>query len=253
MLTLIENSNIADKNLIVDILSVTADLPDTDGQICPTINFKVTNKSSVAYDFVDIDALIINGLGQVVHHYKDNYSGGPINPGDSEEMEIGGFNLFTPMFDVSLETVKVLIKATASRAVRERIEMVAAPNEIFKIVPVPSTTFLDVMQVSGGIWVEEIPSWFKGCRIQLKFVVQNKTSLNLQRFEYQCKIVDKSGKTVDSCDGYNDVAADAIASVEGYMELKDRKKLTGASLSVDLSLLVPVAEGTASYEGLSVQ
>lgn len=235
----------------IEILVVSAEGPDTDGDIRVEVKYEITNDTDEDWEYLDVRVQLLNAAGQVVEETRDTQEQ-TISAGDTAEFEAGFWGIQANLLGPNPDKAHVLISITACGLSQQILDGPSTiPAASFEPATIKPAKVGDVLQVvSGSLW-KTAPDDDQDSRVEARVLVQNLTANHLPLVKLQAEITDKAGREVADAGGSDEVRPGSICVLNGSGYGKD-KKLAGAKTDLSIHAYCPVATGLAQTQGFSV-
>ena len=237
-------------NCEINIKSVTAEGPDSDGDLSISITYEVTNKSDEDWEYLSVRTQLLNAAGQIVEDTQDTHEQS-FDAGETEELQASFYRVKAKFLGENPEKAHVVINAIASTLIQQKLGQVDIPANAFEVTALKPTKLGESVQlISGSLWKTE-PDDDKDCRVEVKALIQNLTDKNLPLVKIAAEVKDKKGNEVADAGGSDEVRPGSIATVSGSGYTKD-KKLIGAKADLAVLVYTPVAAGVSQHCGVQI-
>jgi hypothetical protein len=237
-------------NCEININSVTAEGPDSDGDLSISITYEVTNKSDEDWEHLSVRTQLLNAAGQIVEDTQDTHEQS-FDAGETEELQVSFYGVKAKFLGENSEKAHVIINAVASTLIHQKLGQVDIPANAFEVTALKPTKLGESVQlISGSLWKTE-PDDDKDSRVEVKALFQNLTDKNLPLVKITAEINDKKGNEVADAGGSDEVRPGSIVTVSGSGYTKD-KKLIGAKADLAVLVYTPVAAGVSQRSGIKV-
>ena len=235
----------------IDILEVSAEGHDDDGDIRVEVKYEITNDTDEDWEYLDVRVQLLSAAGQVVEETRDTQEQ-TISAGDTAEFEAGFWGVQASLLGPNLDKAHILISVTACGLRQQKLD---GPSSIsaasFEPAAIKPATVGDVLQVvSGSLWKTD-PDDDQDCRVEVRVLVQNLTANHLPLVKLQVEITDKAGREVADAGGSDEVRPGSIGVLNGSGYGKD-EKLAGAKTELALLVHYPLAAGNAQAQGMEL-
>jgi hypothetical protein len=237
-------------NCEINIKSVTAEGPDSDGDLSISITYEVTNKSDEDWEYLSVRTQLLNAAGQIVEDTQDTHEQS-FDAGETEELQASFYRVKAKFLGENPEKAHVVIYAVASTLIQQKLGQVDIPANAFEVTALKPTKLGESVQlISGSLWKTE-PDDDKDSRVEVKALIQNLTDKNLPLVKITAEINDKKGNEVADAGGSDEVRPGSIVTVSGSGYTKD-KKLIGAKAELAVLVYTPVAAGVSQHCGIHI-
>ena len=237
-------------NCEINIKSVTAEGPDSDGDLSISITYEVTNKSDEDWEYLSVRTQLLNAAGQIVEDTQDTHEQS-FDAGETEELQASFYRVKAKFLGENPEKAHLVINAVASTLIQQKLGQVDIPANAFEVTALKPTKLGEsVHLISGSLWKTE-PDDDKDCRVEVKALIQNLTDKSLPLVKITAEVKDKKGNEVADAGGSEEVRPGSIVTVSGSGYTKD-KKLIGAKADLAVLVYTPVAAGVSQCQGVTV-
>lgn len=237
-------------NCEINIKSVTAEGPDSDGDLSISITYEVANKSDEDWEYLSVRTQLLNAAGQIVEDTQDTHEQS-FDAGDTEELQASFYRVKAKFLGENPEKAHLVINAVASTLIQQKLGQVDIPANAFEVTALKPTKLGESVQlISGSLWKTE-PDDDKDSRVEVKALIQNLTDKHLPLVKIAAEVKDKKGNEVADAGGSEEVRPGSIVTVSGSGYTKD-KKLIGAKADLAVLVYTPVAAGVSQCQGVTV-
>jgi hypothetical protein len=234
----------------VQLSSFEAEGPDEDNSFRVTVRYSVTNDSKEDWEYCDICTQIFNATGQIIEEMRESREQ-TIRKGETIELESYFWGIRSELFGTNAEKSIVLLSFTASEFAQQKLGEVKIPenhSEMISIKPAKIDNLLSI--VSCSLWKTE-PDDDRDCRVEIKALIQNHTSMHLPEVKIVANISDVKGREVTDASCSEGIRPGALYVISGSGYTKE-KKLIGASVDLALRAYWPVAVGVDQRQGMTI-
>jgi len=234
----------------IQLSSFEAEGPDEDNSFRVTVRYSVTNDSKEDWEYCDTYTQIFNATGQIIEEMRDSREQ-TIRKGETIELESYFWGIRSELFGTNAEKSIVVLSFTASEFAQQKLGEVKIPenhSEMISIKPAKIDSLLSL--VSCSIWKTE-PDDDRDCRVEIKALIQNHTSMHLPEVKIVANISDLKGREVTDASFSEGIRPGALSVISGSGYTKE-KKLIGASVDLALRAYWPVALGVDQRQGMAI-
>ena len=234
----------------ITIKEVRAEGPNEEGDLSITVKYEVTNGTDEDWEYLDVRSQLLTAAGQLVDE-SSNTEEQTISAGESAEFETSFWGLKAKVLGANPEKAHVVITATACGFAQEKLGEITIPGTPMETVPLRACKVGDAVQlISGSLWKSE-PDDDKDCRVEVKLLVQNLTTLCLPQVRLIAEVTDKSDRDVTDAGGSTELRPGSLCVLSGSGYGKD-KQFKGAKANLSISAYFPVAVGASQHVGMVV-
>ena len=230
----------------------TIDGPDDDGDLNVEVNARLSNQGSKEIELVLSKLYVFNGEGLPVSESEDE-SEDLIGPGESMELRIrSGYFKSTALSDMGKKKIQLLLHLTPCGCLFSELPEIMVPDGGNIDGPPNLITIADGITVQGLSLMTCPPDDDGETTLYLKAILANESNRSLVRAELVSKVIDASGREIDSSRWQEPVPAGSSISVEdSYWGIK-ASKLAGARLVVNLKAYEALGTQELSWPASSV-
>ena len=234
------------KSCNISIEELTAEPPDSDGDLRVTFNYKITNDTDLDWDYLSVNAQILTASGLVIDQYE-YWDVATIGAGQSKQLP-GRFMFPSKLLGNTLEKSHVVISFLASGVIQQALGQVEIPPAPFEVVSLNRANLSDTLQmVSGSVWTTA-PDSQKYVTVEFKALIQNLSSHYFRQVWLDAVLKDKLREEMSDASNNTEIRPGEVGLVRAgtYVKAKDLK---GAIADIKLRAYVPLAQGFAQRTG----